>query len=186
MGLSLFSTKVVPPASLRPVAELQAVWFVSNVGTIKESYRFARKMGIAGLDYYLPIVEQKSSFRRKARSDTVEWRWREYPMFPGWLFLNGQRSREWAYDQFLRPQSLHPSYQTVLHEQLVQIESDLAKTRRIEEPVIVQTGDTVKVVKGALASSQGRVERINTAKRRVEVVLGNMSQEVDLGDVEKI
>lgn len=174
-----------PPASLNSIKDLPPLWWVC---TTHISYDIARKFYNARLDYYLPIETRKvDCIEGRGDKAVKRKRKKQFPLFPGWIFLNGESSRNLAYDLYLRPQALHPLYQNEFHNDLLEIEDKLL--RESVEPILpkVRKGDKIAVTGGTFGTVEGMplvADRIDSAKRRIEGHLKNgIVFDLDLSDI---
>jgi hypothetical protein len=175
----------IPPNELNePTKKLPQPWTVCRT---HQSFYVAHKLTNVSLDYYLPIVTRKV---QHGRDDRIRYRNQPFPLFPGWIFLYGDASWQWAWDQRMRPQTLHAKYQLAFHNDLRRIAATLAeesqRKAKVGNPRGIKVKDTVRVTAGSTQGTMGRVEKLDEVKGRVEIILGNASYEVELPDVERV
>lgn len=135
----------------------------------------------AGGAVFLPTVRRVSVYRGKRRSAEV-------PLFPGYVFVSAASFlNNPAIPHSCRQkvaQVLRPTDPDRLRSELLQLAGLLTDRKLIQERVVGQPGDRIRVVGGPLTGNEGTIVRLKPNKYAVvvEVSLIGARLEVELAD----
>lgn len=158
---------------------------VRDWSALRTSARWEKKIAEqvvrAGGAAFLPTVRRVTAYRGKRRSADV-------PMFSGYVFV----SAAGFLDNPAIPQScrgkvaqiLRPTDPEQLRTELLQLAGLLTDRKLIQERVVGQPGDRIRVVGGPLTGNEGTIVRLKPNKYAVvvEVSLIGARLEVELAD----
>jgi len=131
---------------------LDAPWIVAHVRSRQEKV-LARHLHQIGIPFYLPQV-------RRARRQQGRTRTAHLPLFPGYVFLRGDReAREAAWRSNVVAALLEVDDQRRLGDELRQIRELQLAGASLEPYDAIVAGDAVRVTEGAFAGYSGVVVR---------------------------
>lgn len=174
-------------SSIRPVEEMTDHWFLAQVQVNRE-LGIARDLAQCGLDYFLPITSIRTIRHYAGRKET---RITHRPLFPGWLFVNGDRSRDAVARSKFRfsvfPMSL--KYEPKLREELRGLEAAMAYDAELGVAKLFRAGSVVRVKEQhPMGGFCGRIERIDDVVGRlwmnIQILGSSVCLEIDMDLVE--
>lgn len=145
-------------SSLRPIECMLDHWWLCMTHGGKEK-PLANKLAAARVDYFLPLTEYRDSYRKlKIR-----------PLFPAYIFLNGDEAREVA-SYTVEKLVIYPvsnKTQSILTHELIQIAKALEVNPALgAEPHNFEKHERVRVVKGPMMGLEGQFD-CNSSHGRV-------------------
>jgi len=143
-----------------------------------------RQILASPLEPFLPLRQERRRWKDR-------WKWVEFPMFPGYLFVRGQIDelrevwRTKGVVQVLGTGWDHPS--PVPDEQIHRVRALVDSGVEVEPCPYLKTGMVVRVLRGPLMGVQGIFVRRRNLDRiviSVDLIGKAVATEIDIGDVE--
>ena len=127
----------------------------------RQEKALASDLAARGIDHYLPITRQVRYYgKRKAKA--------ELPLFPGYVFLRGDKGDAITADRTRRVVRILPvADEERLTEQLAHIRLALAENRTLTPHDALTAGESVRVKAGPLRGITGKVARTEHGDRLV-------------------
>lgn len=143
-----------------PCSDSMARWHILHVKSRQEK-ALASDLTRAGIAHYLPLnTTVRYHGRRKA--NIVE------PLFPGYLFLKGDRDEAFRADRTRRVASILPVHdQAKLETELGQLRLTLEHVGYLAPTSLLKVGAAVEVVGGPFKGMVGRIETLDGRNRLV-------------------
>ena len=173
--LKLSDNPLMKPAAVGSICDLPGAWWVAHTKARSEK-AFAWDMVAAGIGYFLPMIRRVTFSGGRKRHGMQ-------PLFPGYVFLNGDdgvRYRALTTNRLCQVIPVRDRQKMV--DELVSIEQALDSGLTIELYPFAAIGKRCRVAKGPLMGVIGTVVRRDNATRFVlqVSVLGNgASLEID-------
>jgi transcription antitermination factor NusG len=172
------------PVSAPQCGEFAPQWFAVYTLPNHEK-RVARQFSERSIPHYLPLY---SSVRRwKDRKMLLD-----LPLFPGYVFVQISlldRVRVVQVPSLVRLVGFGGKPASLPEGDLAAIQVCLSQRLRIEPHPVLQTGQRVRVMRGALAGIEGSLVRRKGIARlvlSVELIMQAVAVEVDAGDVQPV
>lgn len=143
--------------SVRPVDEMTDHWFLAQV-QVQRELSIARELHALSLDYFLPVTQIKIVRHYEGRKHAT---YQNQVMFSGWIFLNGEESRDRVYRSKYRfgIVPMNEKYEPVLRRELRSFEIALAANPQLGmEPFKFSKNQGVRVTGGPYAGVEGRTD----------------------------
>jgi transcriptional antiterminator RfaH len=135
-------------------------WWVLHTKPRQEK-SLARQLLQSRVPFYLPLVERRSLIRGKVMQARV-------PLFPGYLFLLGQREeRVTALGTKRVVHTLEVPDQATLWQDLIQVQKLINTGAPITPEERLEPGALVEITRGPLAGLKGRIIRAASGRRFV-------------------
>jgi transcription antitermination factor NusG len=135
-------------------------WWVLHTKPRQEK-SLARQLLQSQVPFYLPLIERRSIIRGRVMPSHV-------PLFPGYLFLLGQREeRVTALATSRVVHTLEVADQQTLWDDLTQVNRLIHTGAPITPEEKLEPGDLVEITRGPLAGLKGRIIRAASGRRFV-------------------
>jgi transcription antitermination factor NusG len=132
-------------------------WFLAQV-QVQRELSIARELSALQLDYFLPITQVKIVRHYEGRKHVT---YENRVLFPGWLFINGDESRDRVYRSKYRfgIVPMNAKYEPVLRRELKAFEVALSVNPRLGmEPYKFRKAQDVRIIDGPYAGIDGRTD----------------------------
>jgi len=140
--------------------DAMARWHILHVKSRQEK-ALASDLEQAGIVHYLPLNTSVRYYGRR-KANVIE------PLFPGYLFLKGDRDQAFRADRTRRVASILPVHdQAKLEAELGQLRTTLEHVGYLAPTSLLKVGASVEVVAGPFKGMVGRIDTVDGRNRLV-------------------